>query len=307
MSYPIEDKLVVAIASSAILNLDAARDAFREGGLEAYRQYQREHQDDPLDKGPAFAFIKRLLNFNRLFPEVAPVEVVLISHNDPDTGLRVFNSIAHYRLDITRAAFLTNEAPHAYMDAFNASLFLSKNIRDVENARAAGYAAGTVLPSAINDDENDETLRVAFDFDGVLADTASEKLFQERGLAAFQQNEEKNAEIPCAPGPLADLFRKLGNLRQLENARRENDPAYMPRLQTAIVTARSAPAHARVANTLRHWHLTVDRAFFLGGMDKGRILSTLRPHIFFDDQQHPHLDAASRYTASVHIPVPACW
>ena len=65
MAFDIENKLVVAIASSAVLTLDEARDAFREHGLEAYRQYQREHQYDVLEKGPAFAFVKRLLNLSR--------------------------------------------------------------------------------------------------------------------------------------------------------------------------------------------------------------------------------------------------
>lgn len=303
MAYPIENKLVVAIASSAILTLDGARDAFRERGLEAYRAYQREHQDDPLEKGPAFAFIRRLLNFNRLFPEVSPVEVVLISHNDTDTGLRIMNSIAHYGLDITRAAFITGEAPHTYLNAYNASLFLSKNVRDVENAIAAGFAAGTVLPSVLNDDDADEDLRIAFDFDGVLADNSSEQVYQERGLEAFNRNEAAQAEIPCPPGPLAELLRKLGGLRELETARKASEPDYKPRLKTAIITARNAPAQARVVNTLRAWNITVDQAFFLGGMDKGRILANLRPHIFFDDQQHPNLDAAREFTPSVHIPV----
>lgn len=305
MPYPIEDKLVVAIASSAILTLDGARDAFREGGVEAYRAFQREHQDEPLAKGPAFAFIKRLLSFNRRFPDVAPVEVVLISHNDPDTGLRVFNTLEHYGLDVTRSAFITGAAPHLYMDAFNASLFLSKNVRDVEAAIAAGYPAGTVLPSVLNDDEDDPTLRIAFDFDGVLADSSSEAVYREKGLAAFQEYEREHASVPCLPGPLADLFRKLGRLRALEAARAAAEPGYKPMLETSIVTARGVPAHVRVVNTLRNWDITVDRAFFLGGVDKGRILSVLRPHIFFDDQEHPHLDVARDFSPSVHIPITA--
>ena len=303
MAFDIENKLVIAIASSAVLTLDAARDAFREHGLEAYRKYQREHQHDVLEKGPAFAFVKRLLNFNRLFPEQQPVEVVLVSHNDSDTGLRIMNSLKAYDLDISRAAFITQESPYRYLDAYNASLFLSKNSKDVEAAIRNGYAAGTVLPSTLNDDPEDDSLRVAFDFDGVLADPSSEMIYKGQGLAGFHQAEAERAEIPCSPGPLADLFRKLSRLRELEVERSRQDPSYRRRLSLSIVTARSAPAHERVVSTLRKWNITTDQTFFLGGVNKGRILSALRPHIFFDDQEHPHLDAARDYTPSVHIPI----
>ena len=182
MAFPIEEKLVIAIASSAVLTLDAARDAFREKGLAAYRQYQREHQQDIMERGPAFTFVRRLLNFNKLFPEIQPVEVVLLSHNDADTGLRIMNSLKHYELDVTRAAFITDEKPHHYLAAYNSSLFLSRNRRDVEDAIAAGFAAGTVLESALNDDPDDESLRVAFDFDGVIADGTCESVFKGKVL-----------------------------------------------------------------------------------------------------------------------------
>ena len=303
MAFDIENKLVVAIASSAVLTLDAARDEFREHGLEAYRKYQREHQYDVLEKGPAFAFVKRLLNFNRLFPDLQPVEVVLISHNDSDTGLRIMNSLKAYDLDISRAAFITDESPYHYLDAYNASLFLSKNPRDVNAALQAGYAAGTVLPSVLNDDPDDDSLRVAFDFDGVLADGSGEDMYKGLGLAGFHKAEAERAEIPYSPGPLADLFRKLFRLREIEFERQTQDPSYRRRLSISIVTARSAPAHERVVSTLRKWNIVTDRTFFLGGVSKGRILAALRPHIFFDDQEHPHLDAAKDFTPSVHIPI----
>ena len=302
MAFPIEEKLVIAIASSSVLTLDGARDAFREKGLEAYRAYQREHQHCILEKGPAFSFVKRLLDFNRIFPERMPVEVILLSHNDSDTGLRIMNSLNHYGLDVIRAAFITDDSPYRYLDAYNASLFLSGNSRDVEEAIDHGYAAGRVLPSTLNDAPDDEELRVAFDFDGVLADSSGEEVFQNRGLDGFHKNEYEKRLQPCPPGPLADLFRKLALLRDLESERQALDPAYKRRISLSIVTARSVPAHERVVSTLREWNVTVDRTFFLGGVNKGRILRTLRPHIFFDDQLTPHLDAAKDFTPSVHIP-----
>ena len=302
MPFPIEKKLVIAVASSALFQLDEADAVFRKQGLRAYREYQLAHENDVLAPGIAFPFVRRFLELNRIFPEKQPAEVVLLSRNDNDTGMRVFNSIEHYNLGIIRAAFTRGDSPFRYIPAYNVSLFLSANGDDVTEALGKGYPAGVVLPSAADDDERDDELRVAFDFDGVIADDSAEKIYQTQGLEAFHRQEAREGGEAIAPGPLTDLFRKLGNLRKLEDEREEKDPKYRRFLKTAIVTARSAPAHKRVMTTLREWHITVDETHFLGGMDKGRVLKTLKPHIFFDDQQHPHLDAAKDFTPSVHIP-----
>jgi len=302
MPYPIEEKLVIAVASSALFALDEADSVYRTQGVRAYREYQRNHENDILAPGIAFPFVRRFLKLNELFPERQPAEVVLLSRNDSDTGMRVFNSIEHYGLGIIRAAFTRGNSPFRYIPAYNVSLFLSANGTDVTEAIANGWPAGQVLPGTANDDAEDPELRVAFDFDGVIADDSAEKIFKAEGIRAFYASETANAETAVPPGPLGELFRKLGNLRTLEDEREEKDPSYRRFLKTAIVTARSAPAHRRVITTLRQWNITVDETHFLGGMDKGRILSTLRPHIFFDDQVHPHLDSARNFTPPVHIP-----
>ncbi|MBQ9368561.1 MAG: 5'-nucleotidase [Victivallales bacterium] len=302
MSYPIEGKLVIAVASSALFELDEADAVFREKGVRAYRDYQRTHENDVLKPGIAFPFVRRFLELNKVFPDSQPAEVVLLSRNDSDTGLRVFTSIEHYGLGIVRAAFTRGNSPFRYIPAYNVSLFLSANEEDVIEALNHGYPAGRVLPSVTSDDKTDNELRVAFDFDGVIADDSAEQVFKKEGIDAFYNSETEKAQTAIASGPLGDLFRKLGNLRALEDEREEQDRNYHRFLKTAIVTARSAPAHRRVINTLRSWNITVDETHFLGGMDKGRILETLRPHIFFDDQQHPHLDTAQHFTPSVHIP-----
>ena len=169
-------------------------------------------------------------------------------------------------------------------------------------AIAKGFPAGLVLPSCAEDDGNNEELRISFDFDGVIADDSSEKIFQQNGLDAFRQNEIIHAESAISPGPLGELFCKLGTLRTLEDRLEEQDPAYRRFLKTFIVTARSAPTHRRVINTLRQWNIPVDEIHFLGGMDKGRIMETLKPHIFFDDQKNPHLDSVGKFAPAVHIP-----
>lgn len=300
MAFPIENKLVVAVSSSALFDLSESDKVYNERGLAEYRRYQEQNIDSPLGKGVAFPFVKRLLSFNELFPEEQPVEVVLLSRNSPETGLRVFRTIKHYGLDITRASFFSGESPYKYLPAFNASLFLSASERDVKCACNAGFAAGRVLDSEVMDDVYDDQLRIAFDFDGVIADDDSEKIYQEQGLSAFHRH-EATTKAPLDPGPLADLLIKISNLQRLEIARMEKDEEYRRRLKISIVTARNAPAHERVVNTLKSWGVEVTEAFFLGGISKDRVLEIMRPHIFFDDQMS-HLDHLKNVPA-VHIPM----
>lgn len=301
MPYPIEDKLVIAVASSALFDLSDSDCVFRNQGEKAYRQYQEAHLDEPLHKGVAFPFVKRFLSVNQKFPEQCPVEVVLLSRNSVITGKRVFHSIHHHGLDITRAAFLEGKSPYAYIPAFNASLFLSANASDVSQAIDYGYAAGTVLPSKVVDDEGDTELRIAFDFDGVIADDTSEQVYKAGSLEDFQEHETSRSRIPHSPGPLADLFRKLSHLQTLEDQALTNDPDYKRILRTAIVTARNAPSHERVITTLEHWGVDANEVFFLGGMKKDRILNVLKPHMFFDDQRS-HLKSDAGDIPMVHIP-----
>lgn len=302
MAYPIEEKLVISVASSALFDLTDSHDIYLNQGVDAYRQHQEVNLNMPFGKGVAFPFIRRFLAINEAFPEQRPVEVVLLSRNSPETGLRVFRSISHYGLDITRAAFMTGKSPHEYIPAFNSSLFLSSNEQDVQKAIDLDYPAGVVLPSKVVDDEIDGELRVAFDFDGVIADDEAEAIFKKNlNLEEFKEHEANKVDIPHQPGPLNDLFRKLSNMQKLEEARQEEDSAYKKILRIAIVTARSAPSHERVVTTLKNWGVSADESFFLGGMQKSRILSILKPHIFFDDQRS-HLESAAGNIPMVHIP-----
>jgi 5'-nucleotidase len=302
MAYPIHRKLVIAVASSALFDLTESHAIYVEHGVDEYRKHQRENINRTLPKGVAFPFIRRFLNINKAYPDRSPVEVVLLSRNDPDTGQRVFNSIKTYELDISRAGFLSGKTPYRYIPAFNVSLFLSANENDVRKAIEAGYPAGTVIPSAVNDDEDDRELRVAFDFDGVLADDEAETIFhQNDNIDEFQDHEITKVEIPHNPGPLSDLFKKLSFLQKIEAKREAEESGYKRILRTAIVTARSAPANARVVTTLNEWGVVPDETFFLGGVEKHRILEIMRPHIFFDDQMR-HIASVAGNIPSVHIP-----
>lgn len=301
MGYDIENRLVVGMASSALFDLEQSDAVFKDKGESAYRVYQRENQNKPLKPGVAYPFVRRLLALNQLNPDNPPVEVVLLSHNDPDTGLRVFKSIEHYGLGITRAVFQQGRSPHLFIPAFGISLFLTANEEDVREAMALGLPAGLVLSSAAWDDAEDDELRLAFDFDGVLADDESEAIYQGGDLEQFKQHEVKHADTPHNPGPLKEFLAKIAQIQELEQTRAEQDSTYKPRLRVAIVTARSAPAHERVINTMRSWNLMVNDAFFLGGVEKRRVLEVWAPHIFFDDQRG-HLDAAAPVSPSVHIP-----
>lgn len=302
MSYPIDHKLVIGIASSALFDLSESHHIYLSQGVEEYRIHQEKNLDNPLPKGVAFPFIRRFLAINTAFSEQLPVEVVLLSRNSPETGLRVFRSIQYYGLDITRAAFMTGRSPHDYVPAFNASLFLSANEEDVQKAIEANYPAGVVLPSKVWDDESDMELRVAFDFDGVIADDEAESVFKKNlDLNEFQTHEIAKQAVPHQPGPLADLFKKLSFMQKLEEDQTKKDPTYKKILRIAIVTARNAPAHERVVTTLKSWGVSADESFFLGGMEKARILTILKPHMFFDDQRS-HLRSPAGNIPMVHIP-----
>jgi len=289
------------LSSSAVFDLSESDKVFRDEGSKAYKDFQEKHLDKVLEKGVAFPFIRRFLSINDRFPELKPVEVVLLSRNSSATGRRVFRSIQEYGLDITRAAFLTGASPFPYIPAFNASLFLSQNEEDVLNAIAVDYPAGIVMPSKVNDEVDDIELRVAFDFDGVIADDEAETVYKQGNLNDFQQHETSKQRTPHNPGPLADLFKKLSGIQKLETQAENEDPNYKRILRTSIVTARNAPAHERVVTTLEEWGVWANNTFFLGGMEKNRILSVLKPHIFFDDQR-THLKPSKDNIPMVHVP-----
>jgi 5'-nucleotidase len=302
MPYPIDRKLVIAVASSALFDLSESHRIYLNQGVDEYRLHQEKNIDYPFPKGVAFPFIRRFLGINKAFPKQLPAEVVLLSRNSPETGLRVFRSIKHYGLEITRAAFMTGRSPHEYLPAFNASLFLSANEEDVQKAIDANYPAGVVLPSRVYDDELDNKLCVAFDFDGVIADDEAESVYKmNHDLIAFQAHETERQAIPHQPGPLADLFKKLSFMQRLEEKRCREDSEYRKIVRIAIITARNAPAHERVVTTLKNWGVSPDESFFLGGMDKSRILTILKPHMFFDDQRS-HLQSPAGDIPMVHIP-----
>lgn len=302
MAFQIENKLVIGVASSALFDLTGSHQVYLDSGPDEYRNFQERNIDVILGKGVAFPFIRRFLNINKCFPRQTPVEVVLFSRNSPETGLRVMRSIAHYGLDISRAAFMTGTAPYPYLPAFNTSLFLSANEEDVKRAIAANYPAGLVLPSKIVDDDDDIELRVAFDFDGVIADDEAETVFKQDGLDQFHAHEALHVARPHAPGPLADMFQKLALMQRMEERAQRRDPGYRKVLRIAIITARSAPSHERVVTTLKSWGVSANETFFLGGMDKSRVLSVFKPHIFFDDQL-THLKSSPGGTIPmVHVP-----
>jgi len=303
MAYELDKRLVIGVASSAMFNLSKSDKVFRTKGEEAYREYQSKNLDIPLDKGVSFSFVKRLLSLNNLGdnPDSDPlVEVVLLSRNDPDTGLRVMKSIKHHNLPISRAIFMQGKSPYEYIPSLSISLFLSGNSSDVKEAIGMGYPAGHVLKSTIVD-EDDHDLRIAFDFDGVLADDESETVMQNTGLNEFHDHESKKVLQPHNPGPLKEFLVKISNIQKIEEQKKRDSPEYKNRLRVSIVTARNAPSHERALNTLKGWGVMANDAFFLGGVDKGLILGVLKPHIFFDDQSG-HLNSTSSVAPSVHIP-----
>jgi 5'-nucleotidase len=285
-------KLVVAISSRALFDLDDSHGIFENQGKEAYCRYQIEHEDEVLVAGVAYPLVKKLLSINDALPGPV-VEVILLSRNSADTGLRIFNSIEHHGLAISRAAFTSGQSPFGYIAAFGAHLFLSSNADDVVKALAAGYAAATILAGPAGGNAG-EQLRIAFDGDAVLFSDESEQIYQEHGLAAFTANEKSAARQPLSGGPFKGFLEALQHIQTLFEADRSP-------IRTALVTARGAPAHERVVRTLRAWNIRIDEALFLGGKDKGPFLKAFGADIFFDDQQG-HCLSASRHVATGHVP-----
>lgn len=296
MIYKPQNKLVVAISSRALFDLDESHAVFENDGVEAYCRYQVEREELPLDPGVAFSLVKKLLALNERDPANPRVEAILVSRNNADTGLRIFNSIKHHNLNISRAAFTRGENTHPYIAAFGAQLFLSAEPSDVRKALEAGFAAATILPSAVSPVVHDHPsqLRIAFDGDAVLFSDESERIYKQDGLDAFQDNEEATAKEPLPGGPFKNFLALLHQI-QLDY------PADTSPIRTALITARGAPAHERVIRTLRAWSIRIDEALFLGGMDKGAFLKAFGADIFFDDQQK-HCESARQHVATGHVP-----
>lgn len=286
----LEAELVVGISSRALFDLDDSNQVFERDGIDAYSQYQIEHESELLKPGVAFSLVQKLLALNEHAPHV---EVILLSRNSADTGLRIFNSIEHYGLNITRAAFSSGASPYRYIRAFGAHLFLSANPNDTRKAINAGCAAATIVTDCQTSNHTDQ-LRIAFDGDCVLFSDEAERIYQEQGFEAFASNEKKSAHTPLTGGPFKAFLASLHTIQQGFSA--ETCP-----IRTALVTARSAPAHERVVRTLRSWDIRIDEALFLGGLTKGEFLNAFAADIFFDDQ-HGHCESASEHVATGHVP-----
>lgn len=321
MAYSLENRLIIGISTRALFDLRTENLIFEEEGVEAYAKYQREHETEILKPGSGFSLIKALLSLNTPAgmggtPEKSGcakeqesgtgrhvsgnrVEVVLMSKNSPDISLRIFRSIEHYGLDITRS-FFTSGAPMApYLAAFRTDLFLSACEEDVRAAIEAGIAAGIVCGEGnhYKESPSDGKIRIAFDADAVIFSDEAENVFRKEGLEAFENSEKKKADIPLCAGPFARFLHTISDWQQ------EYAPGESP-IRTALVTARSAPAHERVIRTLRAWNVRIDEACFLGGVTKRDVLAAFGAQIFFDDQQ-VHVGPAAEVVPSARVPAAA--
>lgn len=285
--------LVVAVSSRALFDMEESHRVFLDRGIEDYASYQVSRENDCLKPGVAFPLVRKLLALNDNKVKHPGVEVILLSRNSADTGLRIFNSIEHYGLDIESAVFSNGESRYPYMASFGASLFLSTHADDVRKTLEAGFAAAMILPGSPERKDSGQ-LRIAFDGDAVLFSDEAERIYQQKGLAAFSQSEKDAAAVPLQDGPFKEF---LGALHQIQSAYPvENNP-----IRTALVTARSAPAHKRVILTLRGWGIRIDEAMFLGGKPKGPFLRAFGADLFFDDQQI-HCESASQHVTTGHVP-----
>lgn len=287
------NQLVIAISSRALFDLSESHAVYEAEGLDAYSRYQIEHEENVLAPGDAFPMVQKLLAINAQLGGAPRVEVILLSRNSADTGLRVFNSIKHYGLGITRAAFTGGESPYRYIRPFNCHLFLSTDASDVERALDHGVAAATLL-TAKRDNTESKQLKFAFDGDAVLFSDEAEQIYKTKGLAEFTRSETAAARTPLAGGPFKNF------LAALQTLQREFSRDTCP-IRTALVTARSAPSHERVVRTLREWDIRIDESLFLGGLDKSAFLKAYGADVFFDDQPS-HCEAARPHVSTGHVP-----
>lgn len=294
MTVELKQKLVVAISSRALFDLQESHRVFTEEGIDAYCQYQIDHENELLDPGAAFPLVQKLLRLNELSPTRERVEVILLSRNSADTGLRVFNAIQTHKLPITRAAFTSGNSPFRYVEPFGADVFLSSDPQDVSNTLKAGIAAATMLPISSKDSDNQGKLCIAFDGDAVIFSDEAERVYKQKGLVEFTRHEKEAAKTPLPGGPFRGMLAALHRIQS-------EFPVDESPLRTAIITARSAPAHERVIRTLRAWDIRIDEAVFLGGLEKGNFLRTFGADIFFDDQEG-HCDSARQHVPTGHVP-----
>ena len=293
MGATLEGKLVVALSSRALFDFEEENRVFEQTNDRAYMDLQLARLDAPAKPGVAFPLVQKLLAFNT--PVAQRVEVVILSRNDPVSGLRVLRSTKAHGLAVERCVFTRGRSPFRYLRALKANLFLSMNEADVRDALDAGFPAARVYPeSARAAGQHPDEIRIAFDGDAVLFSDEAERVFERDGLDAFQAHEADKQALPLPPGPFKPL---LEALHQLQRAGGAEAPI---RLRTALVTARSAPAHERAIRTLLDWGLEVDEAMFLGGLDKGAFLREFEPDFFFDDQTR-HCDAAARVVPTGHV------
>lgn len=290
MGATLAGQLVVAISSRALFDFEEENRVFEASDDRAYMQLQLERLEQPARPGVAFSLVNKLLAFNVERPRV---EVVILSRNDPVSGMRVFRSARHFGLPIQRGVFTRGESPWRYLRPLSAHLFLSTNEADVRSALAADVPAARVYPhSARASDAHPNEVRIAFDGDAVLFSDEAEQVFQRDGLDAFQTHESTHSATPLAPGPFKPLLEALHRLQRT--------PALDMRIRTALVTARSAPAHERAIRTLMNWKIEVDEAMFLGGLAKGEFLREFEPDFFFDDQTG-HVESAATHVPSGHV------
>ena len=290
MPASLQGQLVVAISARALFDFEQENRVFEQGDDRAYMQLQLQRLEQPARPGVAFSLVNKLLAFNDGAPRVA---VVILSRNDPVSGMRVFRSAQHYGLPVERGVFTRGEPPWRYLRPLAANLFLSTNEADVRSALAEGVPAARVYPeSARASAAHPDEVRIAFDGDAVLFSDEAERVYQAQGLDAFQHHERDHAATPLAAGPFKPLLEALQRLQQ--------EPCDAMRLRTALVTARSAPAHERAIRTLMDWHIEVDEAMFLGGLPKGAFLREFEPDFFFDDQTG-HVEGAAGHVPAGHV------
>ncbi|XP_003276013.2 cytosolic 5'-nucleotidase 1B isoform X2 [Nomascus leucogenys] len=291
-----KNAITIALSSCVLFNMVDGRKIYEEEGLEKYMEYQLTNENVILTPGPAFRLVKALQYVNARLRDLYPDEqdlfdIVLMTNNHAQVGVRLINSVNHYGLLIDRFCLTGGKNPIGYLKAYLTNLYIATDTEKVQEAIQEGIASATMFDGAKDMAYCDTQLRVAFDGDAVLFSDESEHFTKEHGPDKFFQYDTLCESKPLAQGPLKGFLEDLGRLQKKFYAK--NQRLLCP-IRTYLVTAKSAASSgARVLKTLRRWGLEIDEALFLAGAPKSPILVKIRPHIFFDDHMF-HIEGAQK-------------
>ncbi|XP_078256251.1 cytosolic 5'-nucleotidase 1A-like [Rhinoraja longicauda] len=299
--------ITIAVSSRTLFNMAEERAIYETDGLESYVKFQQEHENEPLKKGLAFALMKALETVNSRLHELYPgtdemFDVVLMTNNHAQVGVRLINSINHYGLSIERFCLTGGTSPISYLKAYHTNLYLSSDPVKVAKALSEGIAAATLCHLDKDAQLSEQQLRVAFDGDSFVSQEPNEKSSKNYMLAdslcdyepkptpQMQQTGRGGATEP-GKGLLVGFLEAIGKIQKKFYAK--NQRMDCPIRVYLIIKKGGSAVGLKALKTIRSWGLDVDEAFILSGLSATVLLNKICPHIYLDEQSlHPSTETS---------------